>query len=48
MIELDRRYFLALYHDEVNRYVILNDGYFYCEFYLQNDEEAINFFKSLE
>lgn len=48
MIELNRRCFLALYHDEVNRYIILNDGYFYREFYSQNDEEAIKYFKSLE
>lgn len=41
MIELDKRCFLALYRDEVinNHYIILNDGYFYRDFYAQNDTE---------
>lgn len=49
MIELDRRYFLALYCDEVinNHYIILNDGYFYRDFYAKNDTKAIKYFKSL-
>lgn len=48
MIELDRRYFLALYRDEVNNhYIILNDGYFYRDFYAKNDTKALQYFKSL-
>ena len=49
MIELDRRYFLALYRDEVisSHYIILNDNYFYRDFYKKNDTEALQYFKSL-
>ena len=50
MIELDRRYFLALYRDEVisNHYIILNDGYFHRDFYAKKNTEALQYFKSLE
>lgn len=55
MIELDRRYFLVLYRDDLyrddevisNHYIILNDNYFNRDFYAKNDTKALQYFKSL-
>lgn len=49
MIELVRYCFMALYRDDIinNHYIILNDNYFYSDFYAANENEAIKYFKSL-
>lgn len=49
MIELVRYCFMALYRDDIinNHYIILNDNYFYSDFYAANENEAVKYFKSL-